>query len=584
MTLEYFDRWAPWPDSKIAADVAALQWSHSILQEPIYKSPWQASEDALQLAFEMQPDSLVAQCEKQEWSFYVTRKSLRKGLTVSFDPFAHVHFGPEFSATWASCRVPTAGNPHGEQLPKRSNFSQSLCTNFEDHTAEQKILKLSSRAPREHRPDLTENPNLPDPPSSSDESTGHRRPGRVPIRHLPAWVESLWNILQDEGATELLEEGPVIYLSTYYLSHRNCVRQAVDRPIRLTRRYEEWIEEFKQVWGDMFDRDADFNIYLVQPEPPISITRGIVGIVLIVQHAQPEGAAILTTALFDELPTPRTLEIAHVVDIWTDYPTALRRAEAFEACREAERQNLRPCVLRAGPHVFPRERPIRTHDGLGLVVNVPMLINEEEWNVYVRPRMEQWHDIANVLQPEHDEEADHTAMMARRPRRRTPMSSSSSSSATGSMQTSSSREPSSGTSTWTRTVVFTIDGNAASCLLPEETHQEFRRRIALAIGHEEIAETYTVLDRPDDLVAVELQCLLALRGNEQRPVSFLRLTLLDLEIIEANEILPGIFRRLAKWLPHTTTITSLFRILNIETIFRRREAQTHLWLNKMIQS
>ena len=358
----------------------------------------------------------------------------------------------------------------------------------------------------------------------------------------------------------------------------------MDRPIRLTRRYEEWIEEFKQVWGDMFDRDADFNIYLVQPEPPISITRGIVGIVLIVQHAQPEGAAILTTALFDELPTPRTLEIAHVVDIWTDYPTALRRAEAFEACREAERQNLRPCVLRAGPHVFPRERPIRTHDGLGLVVNVPMLINEEEWNVYVRPRMEQWHDIANVLQPEHDEEADHTAMMARRPRRRTPMSSSSSSSATGSMQTSSSREPSSGTSTWTRTVVFTIDGNAASCLLPEETHQEFRRRIALAIGHEEIAETYTALDRPDDLVAVELQCLLALRGNEQRPVSFLRLTLLDLEIIEANEILPGIFQRLAKWLPHTTTITSLFRILNIETIFRRREAQTHLWLNKMIQS
>ena len=582
MTLEYFDRWAPWPDSTIAADVAALQWSHSILQEPIYKSPWQASEDALQLAFEMQPDSLVAQCEKREWGFYVSHKKHQKGLTVSFDPFAQIHSGPEFSPTWTSSRVPTAGNPHREQLPKCSNFSQSFCTNFDDHTAEQPILTLSCRAPRMHRPDLTENPNFPDPPSSSDESDGHRRPGRVPIRHLPAWVESLWNILQDEGATELLEEGPVIYLSTYYLSHRNCVRQAVDRPIRLTRRYEEWIEEFKQVWGDMFDREADFNVYLVQPEPPISITRGIVGIVLIVQHAQPEGAAVLTTALFDELPTPRTLEIAHVVDIWTDYSTALRRAEAFEACREAERQNLRPCVLRAGPHVFPRERPIRMHDGLGLVVNVPMLINEEEWNVYIRPRMEHWQDIADVLQPENEVETDHTAMMARRPRARTPLSSSSSTSATDSMQTSSSREPSSGMRTWTRTVVFTVDGNAASCLLPDEHHQEFHRRIAIAIGHEEIAEIYTVLDRPDDLVAVELQCLLALRSGERRPVSFLRLTLLDLEIIEANEILPGIFRRLAKWLPHTMSITSLFRILSIENVFRRHEAKTSIWLNNVV--
>ena len=205
-----------------------------------------------------------------------------------------------------------------------------------------------------HRPDVTENPNFPDPPSTSEESDGHRRPGRVPIRHLPAWVESLWNILQDEGATELLEEGPVIYLSTYYLSHRDCVRQAVDRPIRLTRHYEEWIEEFKQVWGDMFDREADFNVYLVQPEPPISITRGIVGIVLIVQHAQPEGAAILTTALFDELPTPRTLEIAHLL---TSGRTIQLSSAVLKLLRHVGKQNGRifdpACFVLE--HMFSRE-------------------------------------------------------------------------------------------------------------------------------------------------------------------------------------------------------------------------------------
>ena len=130
MTLEYFDRWAPWPDSTIAADVAALQWSHSILQEPIYKSPWQASEDALQLAFEMQPDSLVAQCEKREWGFLVSHKKSRKGLTVSFDPYAQIHFGPESSPTWTSSRVPTAGNSHGEPVAEELQLLPILLQQF----------------------------------------------------------------------------------------------------------------------------------------------------------------------------------------------------------------------------------------------------------------------------------------------------------------------------------------------------------------------------------------------------------------------------------------------------------------------
>jgi len=579
MTLEYFDRWASWPPSAIAADVAGMQWSHFILQEPTYKSPWQASEDAMQLAFMMQPSSFIEQCERPEWGFSVPHRRHRKGLTVSFDPLVSVHFGPEFNTFWTTSRVPTAEVSQRDWLPKSSVFSQSLCIDFDDSTSSQSSLIPSSSTPMMHRPDPTENPNLPDPPSSSEGSDGRDRQRRAPLRHFPAWVETLWNILQDEGATELLEEGPVIYLTTYYLSHRNCVRQAVDRPIRLTRRYDEWIEEFKQVWGDLFDREADFDIFLVRPEPPISITRGIVGIVLIVQHAQPGGAAVLTTALFDELPTPRTLEIAHIVDIWTDYATALHRAEAFEACREAERQDLRPCVLRAGPHVFPRERPIRMHNGLGLVVNVPMLINEEEWNYYIRPRMEQWADADDILQPEQHEEADHAAMMARRPYRVAPTSSSSSTSAAGSTTRSRSREPSSGTSTWLRTVVFTSDGHAVPCLLPEDQHQEFLRRIATALEQEEIAETFTVVDRPEDLVAADLQCILALRNGERRPISFLRFTLLDLEIIESNEVLPGAFRRLAKWLPHTTTQISLFRLLCIEDVVRRHRDKTHLWIN-----
>lgn len=128
-------------------------------------------------------------------------------------------------------------------------------------------------------------------------------------------------------------------------------------------------------------------------------------------------------------------------------------------------------------------------------------------------------------------------------------------------------------------MVFTLDGLAAPCLLPDEWNQEFYRRIASAVSQASIDEVFVVSERPDDLVTVELQCLLVLRQAESRPISFLRLTLLDLEIFEMNEILPGAFRRLAKWLPHITTVTSLFRILNIEGLYNQHASKTHLWLN-----
>ena len=338
--------------------------AHSVFDEPDFSSTWDAREKALMLESSLHLHLFEVDFDpKSKWWIKtndieghqiddpcssVHRLHGQYADAPELNPFDAVQFGPEFSSSWTTSRVPTAEVSQRDWLTKGSSLSQSPRSLLDDHRLSHEPFDMSRTAPNTHRPDATENPNLPDPPSSSESADGRDRQRPAPLRHFPAWVETLWNILQDEGATELLEEGPVIYLSTYYLSHQHCVRQAADRPIRLTRRYDEWIEEFKLIWGDIFDRDAGFEVFLVQPEPPISLTRGIVGIVLIVQHAQPGGAAILTTALFDELPTPRTLEIAHVVDVWTDYPTALRRAEAFEACQQAEQQDLRPCVLRAG--------------------------------------------------------------------------------------------------------------------------------------------------------------------------------------------------------------------------------------------
>ena len=210
-----------------------------------------------------------------------------------------------------------------------------------------------------------------------------------------------------------------------------------------------------------------------------------------------------------------------------------------------------------------------------------MLIDEEAWDHYVRPYMDQWNDVENPeRRQDHDEEDDQTVMMARRPRSHRSMSSSSATSTMTSYPMSS-REPSSGDDTWRRTVVFTLDGTAASCLLPDDPEAEQIRRIATALSttFDDIVEIVHVPDRPADLIAMDLQCMLVQRHADRRPITFLRLILLDLEIIEPNEILPGAFRRLAKWLPHVMTTTTLFRILSVEDLYRQHEDKTHFWIN-----
>ena len=59
--------------------------------------------------------------------------------------------------------------------------------------------------------------------------------------------------LQHAGATELMEEGPVIYMGSYYISQETCVRQEQNRALRFNRNYETWAQQVQDAWRDHFD-------------------------------------------------------------------------------------------------------------------------------------------------------------------------------------------------------------------------------------------------------------------------------------------------------------------------------------------
>ena len=99
------------------------------------------------------------------------------------------------------------------------------------------------------------------------------RTRRDPFENTDPWARSIWNILDAEGAVEVEEEGSVIYVLSYYISHWNFRRQFHGRPLRLDGDFREWPDIIRQAWADFFDQQAAFELLIVTPQPPTPITQ-----------------------------------------------------------------------------------------------------------------------------------------------------------------------------------------------------------------------------------------------------------------------------------------------------------------------
>ncbi|CAL1154687.1 unnamed protein product [Cladocopium goreaui] len=117
--------------------------------------------------------------------------------------------------------------------------------------------------------------------------------------------------------------------------------------------------------------------------------------------------------------------------------------------------------------------------------------------------------------------------------------------------------------------------------LSPEAEDTIEHQIAQAMGisPDEVLASHNVLARPEDLVSQNLLCILPQLQDERRPSPFLRLVLVDLEIYEPNEILPGAFRRFSKWLPRTINRRSVFRMLDLESLLDIHGEHCRLWFN-----
>ena len=57
-------------------------------------------------------------------------------------------------------------------------------------------------------------------------------PGRPPRVERPVWYQEIWDLLDEMGATEMEEEGPIIYVDSHFVSHVHHPHCFVSRPLR----------------------------------------------------------------------------------------------------------------------------------------------------------------------------------------------------------------------------------------------------------------------------------------------------------------------------------------------------------------
>ena len=540
-------------DSAFGTVPSILKWTHSIIHEYNFKSEWQARETARGLAFEMAPEGQLTMLSKfpSPSTSYVRRGSVKK---VSF----------------------ALGDP------------DLYCPPSNQHLSAVTVPGILT-----YKPNPADAAQLPDPAGPQDDALhrpNQQAPDRRNLLDRPYWQQQVWQRLQEEGTPEDADGDPVFFMNSYYICHLTNRRQERGRPLRFDSDINAWEADMRFMWEDLVNPALPLYVHLVLPEPPFTLMPGTIGTLLLVQNPTLFRAACLTTVIEPALPRLRVTEVAHSFDLIVPFRHILHHAGVADVCDARHSQGMGQCDILVGTRVLPHGDPVRVHEGLGFVIQVPPPQPPLEWERTVRahydtPTLQQWPDdddttsfLAHQTLPQQPTGAiidDPNA--ARDPHDPELLTDTE----TESTHTSSEEETCTGV--WRETTVFPINGMASQVVLPWHRFQDFPSmlRPLFGISDNEEVFAYSVDHPPADLDVRDRECLV-MRTNLQPPSShILRLILVDIEVYPGGEVQPTTYARRPSWIPHTANRLSIFRLLGLEDHYQADQTRCHLWVNRI---
>eukprot|EP00438_Fugacium_kawagutii_P033523 Skav222498 [mRNA] locus=scaffold1835:683710:688428:+ [translate_table: standard] len=97
------------------------------------------------------------------------------------------------------------------------------------------------------------------------------------------YLEDLRSIWEEHGTIADEDEGPVIFIQTWYIHHEAHPIWHVSRPIKLTREMHLWHSNILTVWDDLVQPDELIEMNIVDPLPPQSATEWACAHVILTQ-------------------------------------------------------------------------------------------------------------------------------------------------------------------------------------------------------------------------------------------------------------------------------------------------------------
>ena len=202
-----------------------------------------------------------------------------------------------------------------------------------------------------------------DSPSSDRSINDFSRPPRV---EQPIWQHDVWDLLRAHGETELQEEGPIVYVTSHYISHTTVTRNTVTRPLRFDTDHETWEASVRFMWEDFIDNQAQLEIFIISPDPPTTVYQGTVATVVVTQHPRPGHAACVISTYEAGQSHLQNSQAALSTALLTPSDAFIDASGARPRCPQGAE-----CQLWIGEQALPHDADVRVHDGLGLHVIIP---------------------------------------------------------------------------------------------------------------------------------------------------------------------------------------------------------------------
>ena len=132
-------------------------------------------------------------------------------------------------------------------------------------------------------------------------------PGMIPaqqqidLRHpFHAFMTDLSPLFEAGATTELLEEGPIAYIATWFLNHDPPgIKGLGPRPVRLNNDPLDWGEDILDAWSDilpLLPGQPNCDIVVVHPTPENGVATNYASHVILSVFGRPEQAGLLLTS------------------------------------------------------------------------------------------------------------------------------------------------------------------------------------------------------------------------------------------------------------------------------------------------